>query len=316
MSDNALWLNWRGVEGDERLWHSTLHRPENSPPDDSWLPAEQTAGGASASGAAGAADVRQHDARRFLAWLDGQGRLRGGQTGGGGDLDGSGGEVLPYTAAGRPGTALAGGNAFLMWRAADGALQWGVGTPGFPGAPGRWSAAGDVGGRADVAPALAVHDDTVFAAWKDAGREQIMWSRMRIGAGAWEPARALPVFDGGAFTSDVPALAGTDDGLAMAWKGVAADPHLWFSRWTPQAGRWTTPERVEPVDGAVLTTHGPGLAVLWDGPRLVWKGGPGDQRLWSARPAAGGRWTTPRIVDETINSAAGPSLTSFVVEGL
>jgi hypothetical protein len=299
VADNTLWLNWRGVEGDRRLWQSGIVTH--------WAEARTTGGATSDLGPSGAAETPQFKTPlRYLAWLGDSGRLHGELF----TVSSSSEEVLPYTAAGRPGVALAGGTVHLAWRTGDGTLQWGTGKPGQPG---RWSAPADLGGRTDTAPALAVVGGVVHAAWKQAGAEQIMWARRGVGDGRWSAAEALPVVDGGASTSDIPALAATGDGgVAMAWKGISTDPGLWFSTFIPPIGRWSTPQPVVPVGGGVLTTHGPALAWLEGEPWLVWKGSAGDQRLWWARPAGDGRWTAPQIVDPTINSAAGPSLAAYI----
>lgn len=293
MTDNTLWLNWRGVEGDERLWNSSRSR------DGAWAGAVETRAAASAFAPAAASFA---DQARLLTWVDQQGRIRAGRTAFGDELSSTGGEATQFT--GRPAIAMNGDSAVLAWSAA-GSLQYAT------GGPGHWTSPAPVGGFTDRAPALAVLYNTAFCAWKQSGTEQIMWSEHRLGASSWSAPEPLPLVDGGASTSDVPALAVTGRGLAMAWKGVANnDPRLWFSEWEP-GGRWSTPHTVDPIDGAVLTSHGPGLAAFDGTLVLAWKGAGSDQRVWWSSRVDANRWATPQITHPTINSAAGPSLVAY-----
>ena len=100
----------------------------------------------------------------------------------------------------------------------------------------------------------------------------------------WPPGQQIP----GAGTSAQPALAGWNDKLHAAWKGVEGDPHMWWAAFDGQ--RWSGQDSV-PGDGG---GDGPGLAALGD--RLYMAYGPGvsDPMRWTSYD--GKSWTEPAYV--------------------
>ena len=160
-------------------------------------------------------------------------------------------------------------------------------------------------------PAVAVANNQYLVAFQGANN-QIYGS---LGGG--RPAPIHPQ-NGGMSTSDSPALCWAAGNFWMAWKGVPGDEQIWLAG-SADGMNWSTPQPARPVDGAILTAAGPGLAVWQRGLVLAWRGVNGDQGLWwSTQPLGnlGARWQTPRTLNPGDNSNAGPSLGSREVDTL
>lgn len=308
---NALWLTWRGVEGDEGIW-GAYHGPGEGPADDPgptppyWRKAQRLGKGKFNSTHGPALAVRGGDYAAQMVWK-GSGNDRRIWAA---EVGAQAPHVLqsrsgPFLTTGRPAMAVTASERVLLWRnAADDGLVWSLERSG-----GAWTDLQYTGAQTSHGPALAVLGDTVYAVWKALGDEQIWWSEFRDDQ--WSPVGPLVATAGAALTSDVPALAVTKRGLVMAWKGVQADPRIWWSEY--RYGDWSAPQHVQPPEGAALTSHGPALAVrgnLWS---LAWKGSGADQRIWYSERWEGAQWSSPGILDPGWNSFASPALASVSV---
>jgi hypothetical protein len=191
----------------------------------------------------------------------------------------------------------------LAWRAPDGALVWAIQEPGRP-----WSAPVPTGATTSHGPALVTFGDQVLMAWK-AADDTTIWSAWFKG-GSWTVPGPAPMAGGAARTSDVPALARTGRGLVMAWKG-ASDAFVWWTEWT-SGSQWPAPRTAEPSSGAILTSHGPAVAMARRVLYLAWKG-VGDQHIWWSQRQDDGRWTPSAVINPGINTFASPALVGYAV---
>ena len=306
MTNNELWLTWRGVNGDEQIWSSVAPPSEPSPDGPQWSPAAPLPGASSSHAPSTAYDRFNPSDHRLMIWKGTTGTQQ--IFGNAFSPTALGGPSGAFVATGRPGVAAVEGRIVIAWRDPNDDLVWAEGDR-----QGRWSDARPTGGRTSHGPAMVVASRTVFMVWKALDSEQIWWASLRPDATGWGQASPLPVEAGAAMTSDVPALTATGNGLAMAWKGVQADPGIWWSEWSGGGRPWLAPTPVKPSAGAIMTSHGPALTILRTEPILAWKGFGGDQRLWWSRPEGNGLWAAPRVVDPGINSFASPALLAFPV---
>jgi len=97
----------------------------------------------------------------------------------------------------------------------------------------------------------------------------------------------------------------------MAWKGVAADPRIWWatsSSLEPDAGSnqytWTP---IQPVPNA-LSSSSPALATLKGVVYLVWKGPGTDGSMYWSKFDGNGAWTAPQSVSGAGGTSTGPAL--------
>jgi hypothetical protein len=104
--------------------------------------------------------------------------------------------------------------------------------------------------------------------------------------------------------------------LYAAWKGEVGDDRIWFS--TLNGTTWAPQRNANDVDGAysLLSSVGPGLAVLGTQMFLAWKGEQSDQTLWYSYlyDLGGSGWTVPSQIKGSWGTAAssiGPSLAAF-----
>jgi hypothetical protein len=80
--------------------------------------------------------------------------------------------------------------------------------------------------------------------------------------------------------------------LHRVWKGEGSDTRMHHSS-APDNDHWLGEHPVErrPQEPVGLTSHGPALAVLNNTLHLVWKGIPGDPRMFHASSPDGLKWT-------------------------
>ena len=121
-------------------------------------------------------------------------------------------------------------------------------------------------------------------AWKGAGGNQgIYWNT--FDGDTWSDPQN---FAGG--TTHGPALASTERGLVMAWKGSGTDDRLWRASY--QQG-WSGQQLA-----VGRSSHGPALAAVGNGVHMAWKGAGADEQIWWSHdqfaPSTRPRWGLPR----------------------
>lgn len=304
-NQNSLRLVWRGMQGDERISGATWQPTKESDP--IWSMPGLVGAGACNSTHGPALAVDPLNFRRYMVWKGSGGDGRIWTT----ELSGIenrprvlAGPEGPFMTTDRPAMAvLEDQRRLLAWRAPDGALVWAIQEAGGP-----WSAQVPTGAATSHGPALVTFEDQVLMAWK-AADDTTIWSAWFKGGG-WTVPRPAPMAGGAARTSDVPALARTDHGLVMAWKG-ASDAFVW---WTERTGgsQWPAPRTAEPSSGAILTSHGPAVAMARRVLHLEWKG-VGDQHIWWSQRQDDGRWTPSAVINPGINTFASPALVGYAV---
>jgi hypothetical protein len=319
---NSLRLVWRGVQGDEAI-HGARWRWRPPGPGDpaKWSVKGRLGGGAFNSTQGPVLATARVDSGRLMVWKGSGTDARIWTTTDDAFWDRSRAVVVsgpdgPFVTTGRPAMAvLADDSRLLAWRAPDNALLWAIKGPGRP-----WSEPQRIGATTSHGPALAAYGQEgyeAYMAWKPADDERI-WVSWFIGDG-WTAPEPAPMAQGAARTTDVPALARTSRGLAMAWRG-AADPYIWWSQAAFGGARWSAPRRAEPSSGGISTSHGPALAMTSADTggvlHLVWKGNGADQRVWWSQRQGDRPWSTPTVIDPGINTFASPALASHHIQAI
>ncbi len=312
LSNNALWMVWRGVSGDERLHGALWQHPHEGAP--RWSAPRVLGGGAFNSTHAPSLAVAPQGThgvtqptRVHMVWKGSGDDQRIFHTeelpsGPGRPVVGPSG---PFLTTGRPGIAILDRQPVIAWRApGNDALMWSV-----RNADRTWTEPRQTGAQTSHGPALATLGDTVFGVWKAHGDESPFTATFD-GTG-WSAIKPLPVSAGTVLLSDTPALIASQSGLTMAYKGTQTDSRIFLSDFRP-GGSWSAPRAAVPPDGAILTSHGPAIGTQLGVPRLAWKGVDGDQRVFSSAQDGAG-WATPDLINPGINSAASPAMASFIV---
>lgn len=202
----------------------------------------------------------------------------------------------------RPAVGGSAGQMALAWRRPDGAVVTANGSP-F-----GWSDE-QIVGRSSHGPAISASG--LWLAWKGmAGDQAIYWAGRDNLAGGWTPQRKVLPVTGEALTDHAPALcegSGYGPGrLILAWRLAGVTGQIWWSQ--SDGNNWSTPVRVIPELGAVLTDDGPAIGVWEGGLILAWKGVNGDPNLWWSTYEPGrNKWTAPNLVGGA-TSNTGPVL--------
>lgn len=145
------------------------------------------------------------------------------------------------------------------------------------------------GARTSHAPALAVHNDWLWAVWKGWG--PLGGNRLYVSvfvSGSWTPVRNVSEF----MSDGAPALASFRDGLFLAWQELDSDA-IMIAKHTPR-GWDTSPERLP-----VGTSTAPALTALNDRLVCAWRGADPDPHIymssftgpeWSSRGWTAQEW--------------------------
>ena len=107
------------------------------------------------------------------------------------------------------------------------------------------------GAATDAMPTMATRDNVLYLAWKTPS-QGLWWSWTTNGApGTWAGG-SNAILDGG--SSLGPSLTATRAGLALGWKGLNADPRVFYARY--EGGRWS-PQQEGPASAS--TAKSPSL---------------------------------------------------------
>jgi hypothetical protein len=300
MTTNTVWLTWRGMNGDQRIWGALAQ--VTIAPHGLWdAPRVLGAGAFNSSHAPSLYDVSPRRPPAQMVWkgVDGDQAMYGAALPQSGAMTGARivGPSGPFQTVDRPSAVVDGaGRTVLAWRDGSNAIRWSARAPNA-----AWGAAAATGVSSAQAPVLMAVSGTVQLLL--VGLDGRLNSARFTGSG-FTPLGPLP---GTAVSSAAPAVAHVSDRQLMAvWKH-RDDNSI---RLASFGGGWSAPTTVTPVRGAILTDAAPALAVTGrTGPILAYKG-LGAQQLWSSA-LRGGKWTEPTIIDPGINSATGPALLGF-----
>jgi hypothetical protein len=308
--NNALWMVWRGVSGDERLFGARWTELSGSPSGGRWDAGGVLGGGAFNSTHAPSLAVvndATEPTRVHMVWK-GSGtdqrifHTEELPTGPGRQVNAPSG---PFHTTGRPGIAILNRQPVIAWRApGNDAVMWSVRKPDR-----TWSEPQPTGAQSSHGPALATFGNTVFMVCKAPGDESAFWAK--FDGGSWSAIKPLPVAGGAVLLSDTPALIPSLSGLTMAYKGTRTDSRIFLSDFQP-GGTWSAPRPAVPPAGGIGTSHGPAIGTQRGVLRLAWKGVEGDQRVFSSAQQGSG-WTVPGLINPGFNSAASPAMMPFII---
>jgi hypothetical protein len=131
-------------------------------------------------------------------------------------------------------------------------------------------------------------------AWKGKHDDVRMLTSFSTRGGSWSGQHDVGRLDRG--TSHGPALVGAwdvgDSGnlqVLIAWRGIGADSHLWYS--TMQGQDWSGQH---PLGDAFVSSHGPALAAFGDSVMIAFRGDGDDRQLYSSLHD-GRLWSAPEI---------------------
>jgi hypothetical protein len=165
------------------------------------------------------------------------------------------------------------------------------------------------GAATDAMPTMATRDNVLYLAWKTPS-QGLWWSWTTNGApGTWAGG-SNAILDGG--SSLGPSLTATRAGLALGWKGLNADPRVFYARY--EGGRWS-PQQEGPASAS--TAKSPSLTAgtwLGDGLRFSWSGSLSSNYLVSTSYLApnSGSWTAVHGINTPfaglMRSKDGPSI--------
>jgi hypothetical protein len=298
--NNTIWMTWRGVNGDQRIWGALAQVTIGA--HGLWdAPGVLGAGAFNSSHAPSLYDGSPGRPPAQMVWkgVDGDEAMYGAALPQAGRMTGTRivGPSGPFQTVDRPSAVVdGGGRTVLAWRDGSNAIRWSVRAPNA-----AWGAAAATGASSAQAPVLMAVSGTVELLWVGLDRRL---NSARLTGNAFTPQAPLP---GTAVSSAAPAVAHVSDNQLLAvWKH-RDDNSI---RLASFSGGWSQPAPVVPVRGAALTDASPAIAVTGrTGPIIAWKG-IGAQQIWSST-MRGGKWTEPAVIDPGINSATGPALLGF-----
>jgi hypothetical protein len=126
--------------------------------------------------------------------------------------------------------------------------------------------------NASANPALATLQDHLYLVWST--EDSIVWTRLTDGGR--DGVKRI-----GAGTSGTPSLAVTENRIYMTWRGVGADPAVYWA--TFDGNGWSVPEVVP----SVQTRTDPALGTNLTGLFVAWSDGSGGEPYLS--------WTSGRV---------------------
>ena len=253
--DNRLYMAWKGIEHDQRIWFSSFNGA-------AWTPQQFVSGVATSCGVS----LAVFSGRLYMAW-------KGMNADEGiwySSFDGS--SWVPQKLVGGvatstgPSLAVFGGKLFMAWKGmvSDQAIWW----SSFDGT--NWAPQQRVSGVAtSVGPQLAAFQGSLYMIWKGMNDDQGLWWSHFDGS-TWAPQQQVP----GVGTSEGAAIAVFGGKLYAAWKGMNDDQRIWYSHF--DGSSWAAQTLV----AGVGTSVGPQLAVFDGLLHMTWKGINGDDRVW------------------------------------
>jgi kumamolisin len=268
--DNKLFMAWKGVEFDERIFFTTYNGS-------AWAPQTQVPNVATSAGVS----LAVFDNVLYMAWK-GEGNDQGIWWS---TYNGSAWapqkEVPNVASSTGPRLAVFDNKLFMAWKGMedDQRLWW----SSFNGT--TWAAQQQIPGVASsVGPALVVLGSSLVAAWKGEFGDPGLWYSTFNGS-TWTPQKEVV----GPGTSEGPSLAIYNNELFAAWKGEYADQSLWYAAYN---GSVWTPQKQIP---GVWSSIGPSIAPFGGKLFAVWKGMSGDERIWFTA-YNGSTWAAQQIV--------------------
>ena len=268
--DNKLFMAWKGVEFDERIFFTTYNGS-------AWAPQTQVPNVATSAGVS----LAVFDNVLYMAWK-GEGNDQGiWWSTYNGSAWASQKEVPNVASSTGPRLAVFDNKLFMAWKGMedDQRLWW----SSFNGT--TWAAQQQIPGVASsVGPALVVLGSSLVAAWKGEFGDPGLWYSTFNGS-TWTPQKEVV----GPGTSEGPSLAIYNNELFAAWKGEYADQSLWYAAYN---GSVWTPQKQIP---GVWSSIGPSIAPFGGKLFAVWKGMSGDERIWFTA-YNGSTWAAQQIV--------------------
>ena len=267
--DNQLFMAWKGVEFDERLWFTTYNGT-------TWAAQQQIPGVWSSTGPSLA--VFQN--KLYMAWKG----MGNDQTMWWTSYDGTkwaAQQQIPgvWSSTG-PRLAVFNNTLYMAWKGMedDQRLWW----TSFNGT--KWAAQQLIPGWSSVGAALAVFNNQLFAVWKGMYGDPTLWYSTFNGS-SWAAQKQIT----GTGSSEGPSLSVYNGQLFAVWKGQYADQSLWYARFNGSA--WA-PQKQMPQGWSSV---GPGVATFGNQLLVAWKGMWGDERIWFSA-YNGSAWTPQQVV--------------------
>lgn len=253
--NGTLYMVWKGMERDDRVWFSTFNGS-------TWSPQQQVPGIGSSTGVA----LAVYNNKLFMAWkgiLSDQGIYWT-------TFDGTTWapqQLVPGvgTSTG-PSIAVLGGNLFMAWKGEENDQR--IFFNQFNGS--TWTAQQFVPNVAtSAAPVVANFSNAIYMAWKGMnGDPGLYWSKFN--GTSFAPQTEIA----GVGSSEGPSLAVFNNALYALWKGEFGDQRLWYS--SLAGTTWQAQKQITGTGSSV----GAGLAVFNNALYACWKGELGDQSIW------------------------------------
>jgi kumamolisin len=268
--DNKLFMAWKGIEFDERIFFTTYNGS-------TWAPQTQVAN----TGTSAGVSLAVFNNQLYMAWK-GEGNDQGiWWSVYNGSTWAPQKEVANVATSTGPRLAVYDGKLFMAWKGMedDQRLWW----SSFNGT--AWAAQQEIPNTASsVGPALCVFGASLVAAWKGMFGDPGLWYSTFNGT-SWAPQKQIP----GTGTSEGPSLSVYNGQLYAAWKGEYADQSLWYASYN---GSVWTPQKQIP---GVWSSVGPGIEPFGGKLFATWKGMWGDERIWFTA-FNGTSWAAQQIV--------------------
>jgi hypothetical protein len=204
-----------------------------------------------------------------------------------------GSDGVVFQSAYAPALTMVGSMILMVWTGNDKRLRYSL----YDLTTGTWSAQAVCRGSEPddfasvTAPGLASIGGTAFLFAQSVFSNGRFWScTFDVATRTWGERALLP----GNFRTDAkPAVAEFFGSLVLAWSGHG-DTSVWYSVLDPRTREWSAATLVTYAGTAFGTSDGPALLAVGTSLLLVWKGVPGDTRIWQSR----GTFPPPRDVPE------------------
>ena len=253
--DNRLFMAWKGIEHDQRIWFSNFNGA-------SWAP-QQTVGGVATSCGPSLAML---NGKLFMAWKGMNADEGIWYSSFNGSTWAPQKNVPGIATSTGPALAVFNGKLYMAWKGmvSDQAIWW----SSFNGT--AWAPQQSIPGVAtSVGPQLAEFQGSLYAIWKGMNQDQGLWYSHFNGS-AWAAQKQVP----GVGTSEGAAIAVFDNRLHACWKGMNDDQRIWTASFDGTS--WTAQQLIPGIG----TSVGPALTVFNGRLYMTWKGINGDDRVF------------------------------------
>jgi hypothetical protein len=253
--DNKLYMVWKGMERDDRVFFSTFNGT-------SWAPQQQVPGIGSSTGVA----LAVYAGKLFMAWkgvLSDQGIYYT-------TYDGASWapqqRVAGVATSIGPRVAVLGKALFMVWKGEENDQR--IFFNRFNGS--SWTAQQFVPNVAtSVGPAVVNFNGAIYMVWKGMNGDPGLYYSKFSGV-SFAPQAEIA----GVGSSEGPSLAIFNHALYAVWKGEFGDQAMYYS--TFNGTSWAAQKKIAGIASSV----GPGLAVFNNALYACWKGELGDQSIW------------------------------------